>query len=140
MHPVARPSRIRRDPALVTKAPKIKKEFGLIDWSKTAQAVHNLVRAMQPWPVAFTFWHRPERDPLRVIVHRTAVVEGSGTPGSVLEAEGDRLVVAAREGAVRLVTVQIEGKKPMSVADFLRGHHVLPGDRMGPVALDSSGT
>ena len=114
----------------VTKAPKLRKEDGLIDWSKPAQAVHNLVRAMQPWPVAFTFWQRPERDALRIIVHKTALAEGQGDAGLVLEAEGDRLVIAAGAGAVRLITVQVVGKKPMPVADFLRGHHIVPGDRM----------
>lgn len=120
-----------QDKSRVTKAPKLRKEDGQIDWSKPAQAVHNLVRAMQPWPIAFTLWQRPQRDRLRVIVHKTALAEGQGAPGTVLEATGDTLVVAAREGAVRLITVQIEGKKPMPVADFLRGHHVNSGDLMG---------
>ncbi len=117
--------------SLVTKAPKLRKEDGLIDWTKPAQGVHNLVRAMQPWPVAFTFWHRPERDPLRVIVHRTAVVDAQGSPGTVIEAERDRLIVAAGIEAVQLITVQIEGKKALPVADFLNGHHVQRGEMMG---------
>jgi methionyl-tRNA formyltransferase len=121
----------------VTKAPKLRKEDGLIDWSKSARAVHDLVRAMQPWPVAYTYWHRPEREPLRVIVHKTALAEGQGAPGTVLAAEDGQVVVAAGDGAVRLVTVQIEGKKPMPTADFLRGHHVLPGDRFGAIRTHS---
>ncbi|MDR3639187.1 MAG: methionyl-tRNA formyltransferase [Isosphaeraceae bacterium] len=124
----------------VTKAPKLRKEDGLIDWSKSAQAIHNLVRAMQPWPVASTFWQRAARAPLRVIVHKTALASGQGTPGTVLEAMADTLVVAAGEGAVRLLTVQVEGKKPMRAADFLCGHHVVPGDKMGHVLSDSGGT
>jgi len=120
-----------QDKSRVTKAPKLRKEDGLIDWSKPAQGVHNLVRAMQPWPIAYTFWQRPDRDPLRVIVHKTALVDGQGPAGTVLEATGGTLVVAAAEGAIRLVTVQIEGKKPMPAGDFLRGYHVLPGEKMG---------
>jgi methionyl-tRNA formyltransferase len=117
----------------VTKAPKLHKDDGLIDWSKPAQAVHNLVRAMQPWPTASTYWQRhgdPTHELVRIIVHRTGPVTGQATPGEVIEADGDRLVVAAGQGAVRLVTIQLAGKKPISAAEFLRGHRVVPGDFM----------
>jgi methionyl-tRNA formyltransferase len=130
---------IPQEKARVTKAPKLRKEDGLIDWSRPARGVHDHVRAMQPWPTAFTFLHRaPERgsgsEPLRLIVHRTEPLDAptGRAPGEVAEAAGDRVVVAAGTGAVRLVTVQIAGKKPMPVADFLRGHPVDPGDRFGP--------
>ena len=63
-----------------------------------------------------------------MIVHKTQPVEGGGQPGVVLEAEADRLVVAAGENAVRLLIVQVPGKKPMSAAEFLRGQRVRPGD------------
>ena len=102
--------------------------------SKPARAVHDLVRAMQPWPAASTFWHPAEvgKPPLRLIVLKSAVVEGQGEPGRVLAAEKDDFIVAAGESAVRLLTVQIAGKRPMPATEFLRGHRVLPGDRMGP--------
>jgi methionyl-tRNA formyltransferase len=121
----------------VTKAPKLRKDDGLIDWSKPALAVHNLVRAMQPWPIAHSYLRRtyqPDDPPLRLIVHRTEPleIETGRTAGEVVEALGDRFVVAAGRGAVRLVTVQIAGRKPMPAADFLRGHPVLSGDRFGP--------
>jgi methionyl-tRNA formyltransferase len=124
--------------AKVTKAAKLRKEDGLIDWSKPARAVHDQVRAMQPWPIATTYWHRryhPDLEPLRLIIHRTRPVDGPDAerpaPGTVVEAAGDRLVVAAAVGWVRVLTVQVAGKKPMPAADFLRGHLVLPGDRFG---------
>jgi methionyl-tRNA formyltransferase len=123
-----------QDRSKVTKAPKLRKEDGLIDWSMPARAVHNLVRAMQPWPVASTTWQlrgAPSDEPVRLIVHKTAVVPGQGEPGEVIEAEGDRLVAVAGEDAVRLLEVQLPGKKRGPVADFLRGHRLLPGDRMG---------
>ena len=124
-----------QDKALVTKAPKLRKEDGEIDWSASNAAVHNRVRAMQPWPTASTSWHRrdspAEALPVRLIVHKTSPVEGEGKAGEVLEAYADRLIVAAGAGAVRLLTVQVPGKKPAAVAEFLRGYHVLPGDRMG---------
>jgi methionyl-tRNA formyltransferase len=125
---------IPQEKARVTKAPKLRKEDGQIDWTKTARQVHNVVRAMQPWPTASTLWHPTEvgKEPLRLIVHRTAVVEGAGQPGQVLEAAADRLIVAAKSGALRILAVQVPGKKAMAVAEFLRGHHVLEGDRLGP--------
>src|SRR5262249_55462481 len=58
----------KQDPSQVTKAPKLKKENGLIDWSRTAEQVRNQIRAMQPWPTAYTFLHHPGRSPLRVII------------------------------------------------------------------------
>ena len=123
-----------QDRSQVTKAPKLRKEDGQIDWSRPARAVHNHVRAMQPWPVAFTSWHPqvpPGKDPIRLIVHKTAVVDGQGNPGEVLEAGGDRLVIAAGEGAVQVLVLQVPGKKPFAAAEFLRGHRVQAGDRMG---------
>lgn len=121
--------------ARVTRAPKLRKEDGRIDWTKPARAVHNLVRAMQPWPTASTSWTRaagPAREPLRLIVHRTEPLDRpEATPGEVVEAQGDRLVVAAGEGSVRLLVVQVPGKKPVPAAEFLRGHRVAVGDRMG---------
>ncbi len=123
-----------QDRSQVTKAPKLRKEDGLIDWSKPARSIHDLVRSMQPWPVAQTTW-RPQshgsKETVRLIVHKTAVVDGQGKPGDVLEAALDRLVVAAGAGAVQLITLQLPGKKPFTTAEFLRGHRIRSGDQMG---------
>ena len=106
-----------------TKAPKLKKDDGIIDWTALASTIHNLVRAMNPWPMASTTWDRGDAvAPLRLIVHKTAIEAGaSGEPGLVVEADGDRFVVAAGRDAVRLLVVQPEGKKPMPAEEFLRG-------------------
>jgi methionyl-tRNA formyltransferase len=123
-----------QDQALVTKAPKLRKEDGVIDWTLSAKRIHDLVRAMRPWPVASTTWTPLPRTPkgsLRLIVHATTVVDGSGEPGTVIAATNEGIDVAAGEGAVRLVSVQPTGKKPMPASEFLRGHHVQTGDRMG---------
>ncbi|MCA1684664.1 MAG: methionyl-tRNA formyltransferase [Planctomycetia bacterium] len=129
--------------ARVTKAPKLRKEDGLIDWSRPSRAVHDLVRAMQPWPTAYTYLAGPrwrETEPLRVIVHKTQALETDTArpPGAVIEADRDRLVVAAGRGAVRLLTVQLPGKKAIPTADFVRGyasillgHSFLPGPAQG---------
>ncbi|MGE3820570.1 MAG: methionyl-tRNA formyltransferase [Isosphaeraceae bacterium] len=126
-----------QDRSRVTRAPKLRKEDGQIDWSKSAITIHNLVRAMQPWPIASSYLHRadpPGAEPLRVIVHKSQAhhSETTATPGQVIEASGDRLRVAAGTGTVSLLTVQIPGKRAMPVSEFLRGHRVDPGDRFGP--------
>ena len=124
-----------QDRSKVTKAPKLRKEDGQIDWSRPALAIHNLVRAMQPWPVASTLWYSrtpPSKGPTRIIVHRTEVVDGHGPSGEVVEADGDRLVVAAGEDSIRILVLQVPGKRPFTAAEFLHGHRVQVGDLMGP--------
>ncbi|AMV38928.1 methionyl-tRNA formyltransferase [Planctomyces sp. SH-PL62] len=123
-----------QDPALVTKAPKLRKDDGLIDWTRSARQIHDLVRAMQPWPIASTTWTAlpwTPKGPVRLIVHKVIPVEGNGEPGTVLAASKDGLVVAAGEGAVQLLVVQAPGKRALSAAEFLRGHHVQVNDKMG---------
>lgn len=122
-----------QDPSQVTKAPKLRKDDGTIDWRQPALAVHNLVRAMQPWPTAATTWHPADssRGPLRLILHRTQPCEGSGEPGRVLEAAGDRLVIATGAEALQCLLLQVPGKKLVGIADFLRGYRVAVGDRCG---------
>ena len=94
---------------------------------------------MEPWPGTYTFWHRQGPPPLRLILGPVAVVESSAAvpPGTVLEAAGDRLLIAAGRGAVRLRSVQPAGKRPLEIAEFLRGYPVRPGDRLGPEELPS---
>jgi methionyl-tRNA formyltransferase len=122
-----------QDPSQASKAPRLKKTDGLIDWSRPAVDVKNHVRAVQPWPKAYTFWHRSEDDRLRLIVGPLKVVESpDAAPGTVLEAAGDRLIVATGQGAARLTEVQPAGKRMLTPAEFLRGYRVQPGDRFGP--------
>ncbi len=89
-----------QEKARVTRAPKLRKEDGLIDWRRPALAIYNLVRAMQPWPRAATVWHSHEvgKAPLRIIVHKTSIEPGAGAPGTVLEADKNGLLVAAGDG------------------------------------------
>ena len=124
---------IPQDRSKVTKAPKLRKEDGLIDWTLPAQAIHDLVRAMQPWPLASTTWisrDSTSKGPLRLIIHKSQPMEtcDGGTPGTIIEAQADRLVVAAGQGALLLLVIQVPGKKPMPAAEFLRGHRARPGD------------
>jgi methionyl-tRNA formyltransferase len=125
---------LKQKKASVTRAPKLRKEDGQIDWSLAAQQIHNLVRAMHPWPSAFTNWYPEQagKSPVRLLIHKTHVQEGQGDPGRVLESHGDKLVIGTGQGTVRILNVQPAGKRPMPVDEFLRGHHVSQGDRMAP--------
>jgi len=125
--------RIKQDPADVTKAPRLRKDDGRIDWNESAAAVDCRIRAMQPWPKASSFLHAEGQPPLRLIILDVDVTEASQhhltTPsGTILEVAADRCVVCCQQGLVSLRTVQPEGKRPMSIEDFLRGHSVAPGD------------
>jgi methionyl-tRNA formyltransferase len=108
--------RIVQDNARATYAPKLKREHGLIDWSESAEAIERKIRAYNPWPGAFM---KVDRQNLKVF--SASVVDLNGQPGEVLPSDKD-LVVATGKGALSLGEVQLEGKRRMSAAEFLRGH------------------
>jgi len=124
-------SPVPQEKSEATKAPRLSKEMGQIDWSRSALEIKNQVRALQPWPRAFTAWLRPEAEPVRLIVHRvqTAPAE-AGSPGTVVRSEAG-IRVAAGDGCLCLEEIQPAGKRVMLADDFLRGYRVQPGDRMG---------
>lgn len=132
----ARP--IEQDRSQASKAPRLKKEDGLIDWSRIAQDIKNQVRALRPWPRAVTFWQRADGEPLRLNVDRVSLVpcgevaaatgRADSTPGTVLDVS-NRLVIATGDGALELLDVQPAGKRSMSAGEFLRGNRVRVGDR-----------
>ncbi len=113
--------RVPQDNAAATYAPKLKREHGLIDWSEPAEAIERKIRAYNPWPGAFM---RLDRQNLKIF--SASVVDLTGQPGEVLRSD-QGLVVAAGKGALSLTEVQLEGKRRMSAAEFLRGHAALPG-------------
>ena len=125
-----------QDPALVTRAPRLKKSAGLIDWSKPAREIGWKVRALQPWPLAFTHFVQSGRSPKRIIlldVDALSEHDPSVPAGTVTVADGKRLVVQAGEGSVQINTLQPDGKRAMSAAAFSRGHAIQPGDRFAAV-------
>ena len=109
--------RIPQDNAQATWAPKLKREHGRIDWSELAEAIERKIRAFNPWPGAFM-----EIGGRNLKIFSASVVDLSGEPGEILKSENE-LVIAAGKGALLLGEVQLEGKRKMSAAEFLRGHH-----------------
>ena len=122
-----------QDEAAATYAPRLTKDDGAIDWTWGADRIHNLIRGLHPWPHAFTFCGGA-----RLILRAALVSDTSDTsdtrlePGTILEAAGDRLVVATGADALRIREIQAEGKRPMPVRDFLAGHRLMRGDRFTP--------
>src|SRR6266850_3316834 len=111
--------RIPQDNVRATYAPKLKREHGLIDWSESAEAIDRKIRAYNPWPGAFM-----KVDLQNLKVFSASVVDLNGQPGEVLRSDKD-LIVATGKDALSLTEVQLEGKRRMSAAEFLRGHRAL---------------
>jgi len=132
-------SGVKQDKALVTKAPKLKKEDGHIDWGRSAQQVCNQIHAMQPWPTAYTFLRREGKLPVRIMIVQTGkiIAASSGAtppvPGLLWGGDGSALwVFTGNNEAVQVLELQPAGKKRMSAAEFLRGNTLQSGDQFGP--------
>ena len=107
-----------------TYAPILTRENGHVDFSKSAETIHNLVRGLYSWPCAYSFYKGKK---FKILACRIA--EGSGKPGEVLKASAkDGLIVAAGEGAIRITELQFEGKKRMSASDYFAGNQMDPGE------------
>ena len=137
---------VPQDPARVTRAPRLAKVDGIVDWSLPASRIERMRRALEPWPRTATFLHAgADRPPVRVVLEEVAVVDESAagraadptvapgfTPGSILSADDAGLVVACGENT-RLVVRRLvpEGKRSMSAAEFARGHALFSTARFG---------
>ncbi len=120
LRPVPQPA------AGVTFAPRIEREHCRLDWRRTAIELERQVRALAPSPSAFTTLGGK-----LLKVHRAALATGTGPAGQVVAAGPDGLVVAAGTGALRLLEVQLEGRRRLSAAEFLIGHRLAPGTCLG---------
>jgi methionyl-tRNA formyltransferase len=120
-----------QDDRLATYAQKITREEGLIDWQQSAAAIHNRVRGLQPWPLVSV-----HLDAERYLLHRTRPTgtQEAAPPGTILEAAGDRLVVAAGgDGeSLQILQLQPEGRRVMSAREFLAGRRIQPGMQFVP--------
>lgn len=110
---------VPQDESKVSFAPMLDKSMCPIDWTKTAQQIHDHVRGLHPWPVATA-----ELAGTKFKIHATRVVDGSGEPGKLLALTKTGLVVACGQGAVEIVSLQAEGGKRMNAPDYFRGHPV----------------
>ena len=124
-------SREKQDSALATYAPKLTRKDGEIAWNKPAEEIERRIRAMTPWPGAYTFVTLGDTRAL-LKIHRAKIWEGSGEPaGTVVSADDGGILVAAAKGGIALKDIQIAGGKRLPAAEFLRGHPIALGAQLG---------
>ncbi len=145
-----------QDQALATRARRLRKTDGLVDWSRGAEEIKNQVRALEPWPKTFTFWQRAAGPPMRLILGQVEVVttvrfdvppgtvivaqcggiipvkpdDDAGLPIRLPRSEGE-LILATGNRGLSILSLQPAGKRLMLVDEFLRGHGVKIGDHFG---------
>jgi len=130
---------VPQDEAQVTLAPKMPKAMGQIDWQRSAEQIGWHIRAMQPWPMPFTFFTQEGRKPLRLLVLEGRTVpadEAEAVPGAetgqLANAHDKHLYVRTGDGIVEVIRLKPAGKREMVAAEFLRGHHLDASARFGP--------
>jgi methionyl-tRNA formyltransferase len=123
--------RTPQDHTRATYAPKLGRDDGLIDWTLPCDAIERRIRAFSPWPGACTFLPTGEGVRKLKIFACAVLPDERGDAGRVIAPEHDGLVVACGRGAVRLSEIQLEGRKRLTAAEFLRGHPVATGTALG---------
>ena len=103
-------------------APPLRKEDGLIDWSRSALEISNFVRGMQPWPSAYCMLEGE-----RITIMKADALQGSGLPGTVIRTGKGGLLVGTGQGLISLLELQPSGKRPMPASAFLLGRKIMEG-------------
>ena len=118
---------VPQDEAQACYASMLDKEMAVIDWTRAAREIDCLIRGLNPWPVALTSF-----EGARMKVYAAQPEEGVGAPGEVLVADAKNgLLVACGTGALRITELQMVGGKRMNACDYLRGHAIPVGSRLG---------
>lgn len=117
---------VPQDDRLVTYAHRLTKDDGVIDWTKPAAAIHNQIRGLHPWPLAFSYV-----DGQRLILRRStwSAEPVSADPGTIVVAQGDELRIATGDGSLLVTELQAEGRRASRTRDFLAGRKLVPGLR-----------
>ncbi len=124
--------RISQDESQATYAAKLSRESGRIDWFQDCWQLDRLIRAMNPWPGAFTLVRTAENPVKQLKVHRALPVHRVSGPPGVVQRLGNRgILVTCGQGALLLLEVQLEGKRRMSAAEFVRGFALPVGITLG---------
>ena len=111
-----------------TKAPKITKEMTIINWSWTADKIHNWVRGLSPHPGMSTTWKGKRMRIFNTRVVDEGVILGDGI---VFKADPEEIFVDTGEHLLAFSEIQLEGKKRMSVSNFIKGNNIQKGDKLG---------
>jgi methionyl-tRNA formyltransferase len=114
----------------VSHAPKINKQDGHVDWNQPARSIWNRVRGLVPWPGAFTFLPG-QPQPHLLKIWQAEPAQSPGLPGEVLQADKTGIVVGCGHDALRILVLQREGGRRLTAQEFLAGHPLLPGQKLG---------
>ncbi|MBI3353322.1 MAG: methionyl-tRNA formyltransferase [Nitrospirae bacterium] len=118
---------IPQDNSKASFAPILKKGNGRIDWTREAENIYNMVRGMDPWPGAFTYYKGEVWRVWKTAVGNNRIV----TPGTVINVDGGKIDIACGKGAISITEMQPANKKRMAVSDFLRGNKIETGIILG---------
>jgi methionyl-tRNA formyltransferase len=121
-----------QDESKVVYAPKLKRENGLIEWQSTAEAIQNHIRGCLPWPGSFTYY----RSQILKIYKSAVVGPYCFDPvrfgcGSIVNTEKKGIFVATGSGCIRILELQLQGKRVMKAEEFIAGHKIQPGEVFG---------
>ena len=125
---------VEQDDALATHAPLLTREDGRIDFTRSAQEIYNRWRGFYPWPGAWTTFGGKKFSATRMALkpYAGSEIRNRGRETGELVQQGDRLYAVCGEGEyIELVEIQLEGKRAMPAAEFLRGHTLVPGAALG---------
>ncbi len=117
-----------QDNSEATIAPLLTKEDGVIDWSRSAQTIANRVRGLSPWPGAYTFFGHDRWNIWSTVVNPTRSDE---QPGTIIAVAKHSIQVATGEGMLEIVEIQTANSRRMNASQFLAGHQVGVGARLG---------
>ncbi|MCX5718874.1 MAG: methionyl-tRNA formyltransferase [Nitrospirae bacterium] len=112
-------------------APSLKKEDGMVDWSKTATEIYNFIRGMYPWPCAYCYLHKE-----RIKIIKGKVLKGKGIHGRIEKADSGEFIIGTGEGLLSIIELQPEGKSVMSAKAFLQGRKVREGGFFDKLQMD----
>jgi len=121
---------IEQDHTLATEAPPLKKEYGAIDWNKSAWEIHCLIRGMDPWPTAYGFLNGKR---FRFFAPELTDTSSTQTPGTIIQADRNGLLLATGDGTLLVREIQPEGKRRMSVEAYICGQPLENGEFFTPV-------
>ena len=119
---------VKQDDNKATKAPMMNKDMGLIDWAQDASQIERMIRAFTPWPASYSML-----DSKKVKIFKSDVVESNhnAAAGTVINIEKESFTVACGSNALKILELQLEGKKRMDTKSFLAGYKLEKGSLLG---------
>ncbi|MCM8789587.1 MAG: methionyl-tRNA formyltransferase [Candidatus Omnitrophica bacterium] len=122
---------IPQDESKVSFAPKLKKEDGLIKWEKPAREIYNLIRGCVQWPSAFTYYKGKLLKIYGAEVIQLAGETVSGLAGEITDISKEGIAVRCGKDTLIIKELQLEGKRRMSAQEFISGHNINEGEKLG---------